>query len=75
METTQAAGLGQPKKRSLKGLPTAKLRKQAMGFVKNTGLCGTCRFFEWLEVGLKNRCKAGNFTSASRHGCRLYQHE
>ncbi|HEX3626993.1 MAG TPA: hypothetical protein VH280_16405 [Verrucomicrobiae bacterium] len=52
-----------------------KLRKEAMGFVKNVGLCGTCGHFEWLEVGSKNRCKAGGFANASRHGCKYYQHE
>lgn len=54
---------------------TVKLRKQAMGFVKNAGLCATCRFFEWLKVGSKNRCKAGDFANSSRHGCRFYQQE
>ncbi len=55
--------------------PTAKSRMAAMGFVKDAGLCGTCHFFEWLEVGRKNRCKAGDFASASQHGCQIYQRE
>lgn len=65
----------QEKNAGLVGPLTVKLRKQAMGFVKNAGLCSTCRFFEWVKIGSKNRCKAGDFANASRHGCKFYQHE
>lgn len=63
------------KNQPLAGFLTAKSRKQAMGFAKNARLCGSCLFFEWLEVGKKNRCRAGDFASASQHGCRFYQRE
>jgi len=46
-----------------------------MGYIKNAGLCGACRFFEWLEVGAKNRCKLDDFASASRNGCKFYDDE
>jgi hypothetical protein len=61
--------------KGLASFPTVKSRKRAMGFVKNAGLCGACRFFEWLAVGSKNRCKLGGFASASRNGCKFYDDE
>jgi hypothetical protein len=61
--------------KDLENFPTVKLRKRAMGYIKNAGLCGACRFFEWLEVGAKNRCKLDDFASASRNGCKFYDDE
>jgi len=59
--------------KGLSNIRTVKLKKRAMGYVKNAGLCRACRFFEWLKIGSKNRCKLGDFASASSNGCKFYR--